>query len=132
MILTFIKLRSINPAFCGKSTNTSMTTNPSAAANINALKGCLVIIGDSFHLCSGDPSGETMRCPFQHDKTSVLLCPSCWLSYTLFSMQHLLIELMDFPACQPPLLQLFISMLDSGISYLSHHVRSYTTPPPLL
>lgn len=73
----------------------------SVDVNINALKGCLVIIGDSFHLYSGDPSGKTMRCPFQHDKSSVLLRPSCWLNYTLFSMQHLLIGLIDFPPPAP-------------------------------
>lgn len=100
-----------------------MTTKTSADANINALKGCLVIIGDSFHLYSGDPSGKTMRCPFQHDKSSVFLRPSCWLNYTLFSMQHLLIGLIDFP----PLLQLLITMLDSGIGYLNHYTV-WSTP----
>lgn len=45
---------------------------------------------------------------------------------TVFSTQHLLIGLIDFPACQPPLLQLLITMLDSGIGYLDRYVHSYT------
>lgn len=104
-----------------------LAKKPSADANINALKGCLVIIGDYCHLYSGDPSGKTMRCPFQHDKSSVLLRPSSWLNYTLCSMQHLLIGLIDFP----PLLQLLITMLDSGIAYLNHYTVSQRCPSPL-
>lgn len=107
---------------------------PPMETNINAIKGCLVIIGESFHLWSGDPSGKTMRCPLHCDKSSVLLVSSCWLNYTVFSTLHLLIGLIDFPACRPPLLQLLITMLDSCISYLHHYVHSYTVsqgPGPL-
>lgn len=41
-------------------------------------------------------------------------------------MQHLLIGLIDFP----PLLQLRITMLDSGIAYLNHYTVSQRCPPP--
>lgn len=98
----------------------------SVGTNINALKGWLVIIGDSFHLWSSNPSRKTMRCPLKCDMSSVLLRPSCWLNSTVFYTQHLLIGLIDFPACQSPLLQLLITMLDSGIGYLDHYVHSYT------
>lgn len=98
----------------------------SVGTNINALKGWLVIIRNSFHLWSSNPSGETMRCPLQCDKSSVLFRPSCWLISTVFSTLHLLIGLIDLPACQPPLLQLLITMLDRDIGYLGHYVHSYT------
>lgn len=88
-----------------------MAVKTSVETNINALKGWLVIIGDSFHLWSSDPSGETMRCPLQRDKSSVLLCPSCWLNYALFSTQHLLIGLIDFPVLQPPQLHFLLPCL---------------------
>lgn len=99
-----------------------MAIKTSVGTNINAFKCWLVIIGDSFHLWSSNPSGKTMRRPLQCDNSSVLLRPSCWLNST----QHLLIGLIDFPACQPPLLQLLITMLDSGIGYLDRYVHSYT------
>lgn len=118
----------MNPPNCGGSKNMPLAKKTSADVNINALKGCLVIIRDCFHLYSGDPSGKTMRCPFQHDKSSVLLRPSCLLlNYTLFSMQHLLIGMIDFP----PLLQLLITMLDSGIAYPNHYTVSQCYPSPL-
>lgn len=103
-----------------------MAIKPSVGTNINALKGWLVIIGNSFHLWRSDPSGETMRWPLQCDKSSVLFGPGCWVISTVFSTQHLLIGLIDWPAWPPPLLQLLITMPDSGISYLGHYVLSYT------
>lgn len=42
-------------------------------------------------------------------------------------MQHLLIGLIDFA----PLLQLLITMLDSGIAYLNHYTVSQRCPSPL-
>lgn len=42
-------------------------------------------------------------------------------------MQHLLIGLIDFA----PLLQLLITMLDSGIAYLNHYIVSQRCPSPL-
>lgn len=94
--------------------------------NINALKWWLIIIGGSFHLWTSNPSGKIMRCPLQCDKSSVSVCPRCWWNSTVFFTQDLLIGLMDFPACQPLLLQILITMLDSGIGYLDHYVHSYT------
>lgn len=103
-----------------------MAIKTSAGTNMNALKGCLVIIGNSFPLWRSNPSGKTMRCPLQCDKSSVLIRPGGWLNSTVFSAQHLLIGLIDFPACQPPLLRLLITMRDSGIGYPDHYVHSYT------
>lgn len=103
-----------------------MAINTSVGTNIYALKGWLIIIGVSFQLRRSNPSGKTMRCPLRCDKSSVFLRPSCWLNTTVFSTQHLPIGLIDFHACEPPLVRLLITTLDSGIGYLDHYVHSYS------